>query len=1303
MLTSQQFNQKNSLYLILFNFIITNDIDFKKNQETDLSKKEVKRYIEKDGVLVNSKLVYNPTFKIENNDLVQIRKKGIEFKCEKSADFEDDQINKINEPNPHAESLEVTFKESIVDNFDESVDVETINNYLLEYFVDNLECNSVAEVLSHNYKKAFAHIIYLLETKGFEEIKNSKYSYEITNFLKEKVIHSGLVKELQLSKSQINFSGKLIEILIDSKVAIEEESYQLVNNLNLELFQNNYYKFLQEYGKIVSTLIFQYTIQPFLNPLVCSRIAIENLIKPVHESISLEDSIKKYSFFEQNKDIYENYIQIAELDEKRYSKIHFKDIASFLFKILKQNCEANEEKIANITTEATTRKYNFLNKGRDSQDLFLYFNNIGEGLASNVKITSRSPYFNFPSETIGLIKPGEGREVVIFSKINYIESFKPELKIYVEWEEMSGKQKENEFIIGFELQEGNIPWNDLRKQKPYSISEIEDERKLYGRADILEELKSNILSNNIESYKLWGQKRVGKSSIVKTLKSILKDEEKVLVVYKAVGGLRNALDPVITLNDMGESLCSELLEEIDLKIKDPSIRERLRGIAVPTFNGSFNPLETFIKNLSRIDSTLKFVFILDEYDRINEEFFLPGNIGETLSSSIGKSLNSSRNIGFILVGSENMHLLDRQGINYNSFHEKEVDTFDKIKEYSSFKKIVTGPTSLYLHFSDRAIERIYEESNGNPYFANLICANAFNNAYKNQDSHINHHAINQAIDTIVNSSQRSHFEHFWGDGITEESTAKRERKTDIRRRIFVSYSMAFQKNSSNYPTHADLIRNFKFPEEYKVENYEVENTTVEFFNRKIFFENDKNKIRIQPLLFENWLCGPGKTLMIQGVSDLEALHREKELEEQYKLKNEELERMSEALIYQGQRILPETFLKYFNQFGNPLEQRKVFNLLDRIFYISQEEINEFIRKEQKNIFIQKHLEIKSSVHTLKREGVELYSFSKNICENEVLAESFKRMSRIRLNKSVKNIKTEINAWKKGDISEIIIIEPIVEDISVFSEELSTFLTIDKINHKVSVRLVIFVITSKAKMNLIKFLSSYSNVKLFIMKEVEDKVIQPFIEATQLFENNEESNQSFAIVRKFFPLVKRNCLLVLFESICPSKSLPILWCKTPQFTPIFPNVHIDLNQQNDDEEKEKLRTRMYHANTILSQKLNAFIVNNLKEKARNEKKEDWFRVDYIPKIVLTTVLGVWIQEGQESPKESYFNFLDYKRIIELNKELQAVFSLPGEGLAWCDKLNVLRRDPAHPEKPAPSLEEVEYFEKIKNKILSKLTV
>ncbi|MFZ2285464.1 MAG: hypothetical protein WAV93_00610, partial [Bacteroidales bacterium] len=815
-----------------------------------------------------------------------------------------------------------------------------------------------------------------------------------------------------------------------------------------------------------------------------------------------------------------------------------------------------------------------------------------------------------------------------------------------------------------------------------------------------EELKINILSDNIISYKIWGQKRVGKSSIVKTLKTVLQDYENIIVVYRRIGGIRNS-DPIITLNELGESLCSEVLNEIDNKVKLPQIREQLKNITIPTFNGSLYPLESFLNKLHRIERSLKFIFILDEFDRINEEFFLPGNIGEVLSQGIGKGLNEEKYIGFFLVGSENMQILDRQGMNYNSYREREVDTFSKITQYQSYKNIVIGPGVPYLIFAEDAIDKIFDITNGNPYFTNLICHNAFSNAYKNRDAFIDIHNADFAIDLIVKSSQKGHFEHFWGDGLTEESDSKKERKTDIRRRILVSYSISCRQEKDHFPSKSEILRNFKYPSEYKIEVYEVENTITEFFNRKIFYETN-NSIRIKPQIFERWLVSTGKTLMIEGVSDLEAQHREKELELEFALKDEEIKRLSDALVFNGRKVTTEEYKRYFKQFGTSIEQRRIFNLVDSIYYISQEEINEFFKKEQRNIFFKQVFEVKEGVRTVFREGIEIFSFSKEFEENLPVVDTFKLMSRIRTKKTVKNIVDDKEILKRNTPTEIIICEPIIDDITEFQPQLIEFLQNDLIKDKIQVRLVNLIITTKAKTAIIKSTAPFNNFKLIFLREIEETKVKPFIEGTELFEKAEEANHAYAEVRKFFPNLNKNTLLILFEPYCSSKSCPILWCKTPQFIPLFLNPLGNCMSSENISDQEQLRLRLYKANTELSQKLNRYIIERLRKRGQTDGGKDWFSVDYIPKGVMEAISSKWIQEGQTSPKESYFDFLDYKKIISNDTFLGQVLKLPGVDLSWCDRLNVLRRDPAHPEKPAPSLDDVEYFEKVTSQVLSRIS-
>jgi len=1309
----QEFGLNKRLATVIYNFILDNGIKIA-DRDTDLiSKKFIKKIIEKYGVIINGIATTNPNIKIEDEDIVELKQFDIKFICRENTAYEDNKpksenmnlpafgeeirnvkLNSFEKQSETSGSEKFKVVKQCVHGSEVEIDV-VIENLLSE----NFGVNAISEIPPNEFKKAFCLFIKLFQDKGHKMVYQSKYSYELTDFLKNWVSDSNIHKELAFSKQQLSNSGMLIEKLIIGKAEKEDELRQLVNYFCMGQYDSFLYRFLQDYSKLINSSTFQFMLLPLFDKSLSNKMGLQNLIKAIDEASNIHEIEKKYSHYESKKSLFENYLQNLEKSDT-YNRGFFNPIYEHLLTLFKTACDAIKEKSAVIKVETSTKKYNFQNKDNTNQDIFIFVSNNGEGLARNLLINSLSQWFIFEEIIVGILKPGERREIIINATIKYSPDFKPNLEIKMQWEETSGKIKNDKTNLTLELQETDIPWDKLIKQNLYTIQIIEDKNKLYGRDEILEELKMNILSDNIISYKIWGQKRVGKSSIVKTLKTILNDYENVIVVYRRIGGIRNS-NPIITLNELGESLCSEVLNEIDNKVKSPKLREQLKNISVPVFNGSLYPLESFLMKLHRIEGSLKFIFILDEFDRINEEFFLPGNIGEVLSQGIGKGLNEEKYIGFILVGSENMQILDRQGMNYNSYRELEVDTFSKVTQYQSYKNIVTGPGSPYLVFSEEAIDKIFDVTNGNPYFTNLICQNAFMNAYKTRDAYIDIHSIDFAIDLIVKSSQKGHFEHYWGDGLTEESDSKKERKADIRRRILVSYSISYRHDTNHFPSKSEILRNFKYPTEYKIEPYEVENTITEFFNRKIFFEYN-NSIRIKPQIFENWLITTGKTLIIEGVSDLEAQHREKELELEFALKDEEIKRLSEKYIFKGQKIQVEEYKKYFKQFGSSIVQRKIFDLIDLIYFISQEEINEFFKNEQRNIFFKQIFEVKENVRKVFREGIEIFSFSKNFEENLPIIDTFKLMSRIRKNKTVKNIFDDKDVLEKNTPTEIIIIEPILDDITTFQPKLIEFLQNEYIKEKIQVRLVSLVITTKAKTAIIKSTAPFNKFKLVFLREIEETKIKPFIEGTELFEKTDEANQAYLEVRKFFPNMNKDTLLVLFEPFCPSKSCPILWCKTSQFTPLFLNVIGNCSSSENISEGEQLRLRLYKANTELSQKLNRYIIDRLKRKGESEGK-DWFSVDYIPKGVMETISSRWIQEGQTSPKESYFDFLDYKKIISLDSFLSKVLKLPGLDLSWCDKLNVLRRDPAHPEKPAPSPEDVEYFEKVARKIIEQINL
>ena len=95
--------------------------------------------------------------------------------------------------------------------------------------------------------------------------------------------------------------------------------------------------------------------------------------------------------------------------------------------------------------------------------------------------------------------------------------------------------------------------------------------------------------------------------------------------------------------------------------------------------------------------------------------------------------------------------------------------------------------------------------------------------------------------------------------------------------------------------------------------------------------------------------------------------------------------------------------------------------------------------------------------------------------------------------------------------------------------------------------------------------------------------------------------------------------------------------------------------------------------------------------------------FIPETPLS-FMKVSIKDFKQSNFFKAFPAKEYKEIIKHIKDPDLVkkFMIGSKDqFEWMNKCNELRRDPAHPEKPCPTIEEVQYFEDIKNQILPRL--
>ena len=232
-----------------------------------------------------------------------------------------------------------------------------------------------------------------------------------------------------------------------------------------------------------------------------------------------------------------------------------------------------------------------------------------------------------------------------------------QLKAEILWENVDSSPGERTVELKIYPQRTDINWDLLKKRNPYDTEPVIDEESLIGREDIIKKIYPQISEDRISSFFLYGQKRVGKTSIAKTLLNKLKKDNKNSInIYKETGDYHSS-DPQETINELGSIICRAII----------SSNNKFRGLSIPDFKGSLNKISGFIDDVHMIDPDKKIIIVLDEFDEISPDLYLKGSIGDAFFLTL-RALSNKEFLSFILVGGEKMRIiLDSQGEQINKF------------------------------------------------------------------------------------------------------------------------------------------------------------------------------------------------------------------------------------------------------------------------------------------------------------------------------------------------------------------------------------------------------------------------------------------------------------------------------------------------------------------------------------------------------------------------------------------------------------------------------------------------------------
>ena len=306
-------------------------------------------------------------------------------------------------------------------------------------------------------------------------------------------------------------------------------------------------------------------------------------------------------------------------------------------------------------------------------------------------------------------------------------------------------------------QRGDVDWPSVELTEPYSLEPVSTETDLIGRKAELTRLLRLTRSQTVGSGFIFGQKRVGKTSLANAVEQSLESNPDVnwIVISKGSGDYVGG-DAPSTLRTMGEVLADALRERIPQLADTPS----------PDFTNGLAPLSRLVDQ-ALANRDFRILFILDEFDDLPPELFGRTDLATALFQPL-RQISNKPGCGFLLVGGESMQqIVNSQGDRLNKFTPVELDYFTKSNNWNDFVELIRRPVQDWLTISDDALDELFMSSAGNPYFAKLMARQLFADMVENRYSDASEVDMRIAIEHTLSSIGGNSFTHFWTDGLVQ--------------------------------------------------------------------------------------------------------------------------------------------------------------------------------------------------------------------------------------------------------------------------------------------------------------------------------------------------------------------------------------------------------------------------------------------------------------------------------------------------------------------------------------------------------
>lgn len=971
---------------------------------------------------------------------------------------------------------------------------------------------------------------------SYEDFRISLYSYY------DKHIPLSVYKMLKLKQSDGNHEKH--EKLKDISEKFKKDFIDLVDTISsLETAVRVRQSYMKNLRHPLNKL--------FLDAFVRSSLMTEERIGEFFDSVKNYGSsgpVDKVKFYQKLEQVFDRYIEDMGENIDEITKLCIHAPIKKAWDWVKKDFDSNDAiKKTHVTIAEVPRKYPFHIPDRDLS-LKLRVRNKGPGHAFGVQV-DLSDIEGFTQRTksvsLGTIPPGSSE--IVFKGTTLPNASSPGVLVELRWNNFGGEEKSEDFYFGFEAQKTDLDWDNLKKQRPYSLSAVESEEDLAGRDDVINDLFARSTAEDLESSIIFGQKRVGKTSIAKTLENKLKKTNTHIVVFVSVGEL-DTTTAQNCVTDLGTKILKEVLIQSNLPIETPKI------------DGALAPLGDVFDQIVRHQPDTKITIIIDEFDEIL------GNLHPSEDNDIGnafflniRGLSSKKHVCFVLVGGENMRRIQSSTDKLNQFQTFPVDYLNKEEYWDDFRALVQNPVKDKIDYDSTAIDALYQVTEGNPFFTKMLCGNIYSNACETRDAYITREDVEKTIRNTLHTLDVQNMNHFWKDGIVVNDAIQYRTIETLRIKVLRAFA---DLNRKQQPVTKDTLKSTDI---LQPSGGAIEPIIDSFVTRKIFLEKDSH-YRCKPLLLEKWLVETGGHNMGE-FEDAAALQILTDAENDAYVTGPEIDELIDRWnrsTYRGSVIGVAQVERWLKQFDNNIERRLMFKLLQNLKFYNEQFVRERLRSINESIY-SNITRIRMGRERSRRE-ILVSCFDTPAKSGASIARLYTQENNIISEHccNLKDIPLILKDPKRQErIQAVVFVDDLIGSGRSMTEYIFEMKRIcGKIFTKNKTDLSVFIASICGLESGVSMVEkSLESLDHSVQLNVYDRLgeqDQCFSDSSQIFESESERRDAEDIARRYgeklypkYPLGFDNGqLLLTYHQSCPNNSLPILWADESEWYPLF---------------------------------------------------------------------------------------------------------------------------------------------------------